>query len=134
MSGNLSINTQAPTPTTAEINKEPEPIIEPIVIPPEELEKMKKCLGSKNISPHSKNAMLVNTCGKCRCGSISESKLIYHYDGATKVEKYCTKCLNERIPNQEKGKEIESQMTVVESCSEYIESLEKEQEANNNHV
>jgi hypothetical protein len=138
LSANLPVNTPIPTPTTAEaiitVANNPEPIIEPIVIPPDKLEKLKKFLASKNILPQSKNIILVNTCGKCMCGLIPEFKLIYHYDGIIKVEKYCTKCLNERIPNQEKGKEIESQMTVVESCSEYIESLEKEQEANNNHV
>ena len=133
MSANLSVNTHTETPT-AEANKEPEPIIEPIVIPPDKLEKLEKFLGSKTISLHAKNAIVVNTCGKCMCGLIPEFKLIYHYDGAIKVEKYCTKCLKERIPNQEKGKEITSQMTVVESWSEYIDSLEKEQEANNNHV
>ena len=113
---------------------EPEPIIEPIVILPDKLEKFKQFLASKTISPHAKNIILVSTCGKCMCGLIPEFKLIYHYDGITRVEKYCSNCLKERIPNQEKGKEIESQMTIVESCSEYIESLEKEQEAKNNHV
>ena len=107
---------------------EPDPYIVPIVIPPDILEKPKKFLASKNILPHSKNAILVNTCGKCMWGLIPEFKLIYHYDGAIKVEKYCTKCLKERIPNQEKGKEIGSQMTVVDSCREYIDSLLKEQE------
>jgi len=141
LSANLSVNTQAPTiptPTTAEaiitVANNPEPILKRIIIPPEELEKLRRHLASKHISPHSKNAMLVNTCGKCMCGSIPEFKLIYHHDGIRKVEKYCTKCLKERIPNQEKSKEITSQMTVVESWSEYIDSLEKEQEANNNHV
>ena len=127
LSANIPVNTPIPTPTTAEaiitVANNPEPIIIPIVIPPDKLEKLKKFLASKYILPHSKNIKLVNTCGKCMCGLIPEFKLIYHYEGITSVEKYCTKCLKERIPNQEKGKEIESQMTIVESCGEYIDLL-----------
>ena len=38
------------------------------------------------------------------CGLIPEFKLIYHYEGVTRVEKYC-KVFEGRIPNQEKGRD-----------------------------
>ena len=119
MSGNLSINTQAPTPTTAEINKEPEPIIEPIVIPRDKLGKLKKCLAS-GVSSATRNNL---QCGKSRvCRGIPELKLIYENDGPKKVEKYCSKCLSGRDKIIEIEKGLESQITIVVACSEYIES------------
>jgi hypothetical protein len=132
LSANLSVNTPTiPTPTAVE-SKKKEPTIIPIVMPLDKLEKLKKCLASR-VSSGTKNNLQSKTCGKCRvCGGIPEFKLIYQFDGATKVEKYCSKCLSGRDKIIEIEKGLESQITIVVACSEYIESLE--QEVNNNHV
>jgi hypothetical protein len=132
LSANLSVNTPIPTPTAVE-SKKKEPTIIPIVMPQDKLEKLKKCLAAGGVSSGTKNNLQSKTCGKCRvCGGIPEYKLIYQFHGATKVEKYCSKRLSGRDKIIEIEKGLESQITIVESCSVYIESLE--QEVNNNHV
>jgi hypothetical protein len=53
------------------------------------------------------------------CGLIPEFKLIYRYDGITKVEKYCEKWWEIKNNTDKDRDKIKAQFTIVESCREY---------------
>ena len=50
----------------------------------------------------SKRAMIHKISGNCMvCMGIPDYKIIYDYDGCSKVERYCNKCLEKEKENDE---------------------------------
>ena len=70
--------------------------IRPIQIPPDKLEKMQKILNS-NVSEIVRNNCLRKMLGHrslcCICRGISTQEVTYKLDGATKIERYCERCV-----------------------------------------
>ena len=68
--------------------------IEPINPPAYLLEKLKKDLASNKFSPSAKNNKINRLTGFCSvCHGIPEYFMIYECNGAQKVERYCSSCL-----------------------------------------
>ena len=66
-------------------------------VPKERLEVLEKVVSSPQTTDDIKKRMIrkiakVSPC--CTCGGIPTYEVIYHYDGALKVERYCESCAN----------------------------------------
>jgi carbamate kinase len=66
-------------------------------IPKDALEKLQKIVSSPKTTEVSKKTMIkkytqVTPC--CICGGIPSLEVLYDYDGASRVERYCESCAN----------------------------------------
>jgi hypothetical protein len=83
-------NTTEPSPSRS-ISQRPKLVT--INIPKDTLQKLQDFLPSNNAEIY-KQEMLQRVSGSCLvCRSIPDYMVIYDYDGASKVERYCTSCL-----------------------------------------
>ena len=73
------------------ITKEPKPRLEPIILSPEHQIEVQKIMTNPYRSSTRSTKMRRISCLVCR--SIPDYMVIYDYDGASKVERYCTSCL-----------------------------------------
>ena len=70
------------------------PRIEPINTPPEILQKLRQELASNRLSPSAKLNKIRRITGFCSvCGGVPEFFMIYDCDGVSKIERYCSPCL-----------------------------------------
>ncbi|MGA8843486.1 MAG: hypothetical protein WB511_07855, partial [Nitrososphaeraceae archaeon] len=62
-----------------------------------DLDKLKRFFQSKHASPSGKVTMQRKIIGICDdCGIISDYNVIRYYDGVTRIERYCAKCLEQQ--------------------------------------
>jgi hypothetical protein len=72
----------------------PKPIIQPMDITSESLEKLDRIMSSAKISPDKKDKLIKAITGYCcTCGSIATKIATYKMNDATLIEKYCDTCL-----------------------------------------
>jgi len=74
--------------------KNPPPKMVPINTDKEDLENLKKILESNDITDKDKHLVLRRITGACvTCAGISEYYLIHDLDGCSKIERYCSPCI-----------------------------------------
>ena len=65
-------------------------------IPKDKLEVLQKIVSSNNIMDDTKHAMirkLSEGSACCICRGIPSMEVIYHLEGATQMERYCSECI-----------------------------------------
>jgi hypothetical protein len=69
--------------------------VTPIVIPEDQLAELNKVLESNNYSSWRKDAMIKHVMGGtcCVCREIPSMQVVYSLEGATRIERYCDKCI-----------------------------------------
>ncbi len=73
-------------------------------IPKDKLEVLERIVSSNNIKDETKHRMirkLSEGSSCCICRGIPSMEVIYHLEGATKMERYCSECIKkvyERTP------------------------------------
>ncbi len=68
--------------------------VRPINVPEEELQQLRDILNSNRFTPCRKEAAQKKVTGCCCvCGSIPTMQVSYDADGATRIEKYCSPCV-----------------------------------------
>ena len=88
-----------PSPSLVEKIKEPK--VGKIEISIEDLAELKKIQSSKRYTPSGKDAKQRKMVGLCfDCGDIPDYIVTRYYEGATAIERYCAKCLQQE---QDKG-------------------------------
>lgn len=69
-------------------------IVRPIELSEDKLNKLNEILDSKKHAPFYKdNAIKAITGRCCVCGLRAEFQVNYPIDGATRIERYCSKCI-----------------------------------------
>ena len=66
-------------------------------IPKEKLEVLQKVVSSPQITEEVKKIMIKKFAGVspcCVCGLIPSLEVIYDFDGASRIERYCESCAN----------------------------------------
>jgi hypothetical protein len=72
----------------------PKPIIQPMDLSSESLEKLNRIMSSARISPDKKDKLIKAITGYCcSCGSTATKIATYKMNDATLIEKYCDTCL-----------------------------------------
>ena len=70
------------------------PRIEKIVLSPEDQKKIERIQSSRDLRELTKRTAIHRICGYCcLCGNLPEMKLIIDLGGASRIEKYCSSCL-----------------------------------------
>ena len=73
------------------------PKIVPMNLPFEKVERLKKYLAANNRYPLAQKNMQQRVSGFCLlCSGVPDFFMIYNVDGASKVERYCSSCLEKR--------------------------------------
>jgi hypothetical protein len=68
--------------------------VRPITVPQDQLEHLKEVLNSNKFTPSRKETVQKRITGCCCvCGDIPTMQVSYDADGATRIEKYCDKCI-----------------------------------------
>ena len=76
-----------------------EPTISKIELSSKDMDKLQICLQSNKMSPMSKDMRQRKIVGICQCGGTPEYIISYHYEGLTKIERYCESCLSKAKEN-----------------------------------
>ena len=75
------------------------PTITKIEISQAVLDILKRTLQSKRIPSLSKEIIQRKIVGICGCGEIPDYIVTRYYDGVSKIERYCAKCLQQEKNN-----------------------------------
>ena len=68
--------------------------IEPLIIPPKKMERLKEVMARPNINSQAIKTELGKVSGKCtKCGWLASTILKYRVLGVTTIERYCDECL-----------------------------------------
>ena len=96
-----------PPPSTPYIHPSRAPLqevkpmtISKIELSTKDLDKLQSILNSRKLSPSGRDLNQRKIVGICfDCGGVPDYIITYFYEGLTKIEKYCTKCLEQEQDN-----------------------------------
>lgn len=72
--------------------------VKPIDIPEDKLQLLKQVLNSSRVAPMTKETIQKKITGMCSlCGGIAQHIASYDYNGATKIERYCSVCVEKQF-------------------------------------